>query len=236
MTYLTNTDARFCFNLAVSPGQEICGTVADYADYALEQPSTRVVSLFLEAVRDVPRFVAMLHKAQERNIPVIITKVGRTEKSAQFAASHSGALAGSDTAFQAVCERYGVIRTATVDEMMSTALLFVSGRQVAAGGLATISDSGGLREQLIDLTEENGVPFGQISADTTKKLRETLEHGLEPDNPLDAMGSFNADLEAVWGNCLQALADDPDTALIGIEFEFRDRFSHYPELFNVAHN
>src|SRR4029453_4266110 len=85
---------RFRFSLAVSAGQELTTTVADYLDFALDMPSTRVVGLFLETVRDPVGFVAALEKARQRDIPIVVLKVGRTAESAALALSHSGALAG----------------------------------------------------------------------------------------------------------------------------------------------
>ena len=234
MTYLANNDARYTYNLVVSPGQEIHGTVADYMAYALQQATTRVIALFIEAVRDVNGFIRALKEAHERDIPVVIAKVGRTEKSARFAASHSGAVAGNDEAFQAVCERYGVIRVRDIDELAATALVLSQARRPTQGGLASLFDSGGLREQFIDLADELNVPFAQISQMTRQRLANSLEFGLEPDNPVDAMGALNADLKTTFNSCLRALHDDPDSAIVTLEFEFRDQFCHYPILFEVA--
>ena len=70
------------FNLAISSGQEITCTVADYMDYALDLPSTRVISIFLEAVRHPAQFIKVLEKANQKQIPVIVLKAGRTEEAA----------------------------------------------------------------------------------------------------------------------------------------------------------
>jgi acyl-CoA synthetase (NDP forming) len=94
MTYLANNDARFCFNYVIASAQETNATVGDYMDYLLQQESTRVIAIILETVRDVPTFVAALDQARARSIPVVITRLGRTEKSAQLALSHSGAIVG----------------------------------------------------------------------------------------------------------------------------------------------
>ena len=101
--------SRYRFNLAVSPGQEIGATIADYMDYALELPSTRSIALFVEAVRDVPAFIAALEKASVQDVAVVAVKVGRTEKSAAAAKTHSSALVGNHHAFEALLERYVAI-------------------------------------------------------------------------------------------------------------------------------
>ena len=234
MTYLANNDPRFTYNLAVSSGQEINGTFVDYMDYALQQPSTRVVALFIEAVRDPEGFKRVLSAANGKNIPVVVAKVGRTEKSAQFAKSHSGALAGNDQAFQAVCDHYGAIRARDLDELVNTAYLLARVGALPNGGLASVTDSGGLREQLIDLAEEIGVPFAAISTATKDRLTTHLEYGLDADNPLDAMGALNADVGSIFESSLTALLDDPETAMLSFEFEFRDDLCHYPVLVDVV--
>ena len=234
MTYLANNDARFCFNYVIGSGQETNASVGDYMDYLLDQESTRVLAIMLETVRDVPAFVDALHKAHGKSIPVVITRLGRTEKSAQFAMSHSGAIAGDHEAFIALCERHGAILCNDADEMIVTAMLFATGLRVNGGGLASMLDSGGMREQMIDLAEDYGIPFARISPVTTQVLREHLEAGLEAVNPMDGMGALGKNTFETYLACGKALLDDAETGLMSFEFEFRDDFCHYPELFDVT--
>jgi acetate---CoA ligase (ADP-forming) len=234
MTYLANNDERFRFNYVVASGQEINASVGDYLDYLLDQASTRVIAVLLETVRDVPAFVAALRKARAQSVPVLITRLGCTEKSAQLAMSHSGAIVGNHQALVAVCERHGAMLCRDADEMMLSALLFASGRRAAAGGLASMLDSGGMREQMVDLAEHYGIPFAQISPRTTAVLQANLEAGLEPVNPMDGMGALGKRSAQTFLECGKALLDDADSALLSFEFEFRDDFSHYPELLDVT--
>ena len=233
MTYLANNDARFCYNYVISGGQETHGTVADYMDYLLEQQSTKVVALFLESVRDVPGFIDALKKAREKNIPVVITKLGRTEKSAELAVSHSGAIAGNHEAFIALCHRFGAVLANDMDELITTAMLFASCQPLLSDGIASLLDSGGMREQMIDLADDYGLHFANISEQTRSVMRQHLEHGLVADNPLDAMGALGRNTRQTYHACGRALLDDPDTGLLTYEFEFRDGFTHYPEMFEV---
>lgn len=212
LTALLWNDQKLRFNLAISPGQELVTTTSDYMDYALEQPSTRVIALFIESVRSPAKFIAALRRAAELDVPVVALKAGRSSHAAELALSHSGAIAGDDAAYQALFERYGVLSTKSLDELAATALLLSDPRRPAAGGLATIHDSGGERELLIDLAADVGVPFAQISDDTTTKLTEWLDHGLEPINPLDAWGT-GSEYQSIFEHCWQALVDDDDTAL-----------------------
>jgi acyl-CoA synthetase (NDP forming) len=221
---LCHTDRRFRYSLAVSAGQELTTTVADYLDFALDMPSTRVVGLFLETVRDPAGFVAALEKAKARDIPVVVVKVGRTAESAALALSHSGALAGNHAAYQAVFDRYGVIEVDDLDAFANCLLLFADARRAGRGGLATMHDSGGLRELAIDLAGAQGVPYARVGEPTKQKLAARLEYGLEPTNPLDAWGT-GRDYENIFADCLQALVDDPETAIAVLCAETRSGFT-----------
>ena len=97
-----HNDRRLGFNLVVSTGMEIVTSVADYMEWALLQPETRVVGLFIETIRNAAGFIAALETARNREIPVVVLKVGRTLKSAQMALSHTGAIAGNDAVYEAV--------------------------------------------------------------------------------------------------------------------------------------
>ena len=96
MAGITDCEERIDFNLSVSTGQELSVRMDQYMDWALEQESTRVIGLFMETARSPAGMIAAFKKANEKNIPVVVLKVGRTELSASLAVSHSGAIAGSD--------------------------------------------------------------------------------------------------------------------------------------------
>lgn len=215
---LADSAGRYGFNLLTAQGQEISGTAADYMDFALEQPTTRVIALFLEAVRDPARFVAALEKARACGIPVVVTKVGRTEASARLAVTHSGALAGNDTAFEAICDRYGVLRTDDLDSLMAACQILSLDKKIGTGKLAALLDSGGLRELMIDLAEETGVEFAELTPPTVESLRKRLYFGLEAVNPLDAAGLYNEDLGEVIGSCLDILSGDPNVGIVAHEY------------------
>ena len=233
MTYLANNDARFCYNYVISSGQETNATVADYMDYLLEQASTKAIVLFLESVRDVDGFVQALKKAQQKNIAIVITKLGRTEKSAELAISHSGAIAGNHDAFAALCKRYGVILANDIDELITTAMLIATCKRVETAGISSMLDSGGMRELMIDLAEDYGLTFADVSEATKSTMHDYLEHGLVAENPLDAMGALGRNTEQTYLECGKALLDDSKTGLLTHEFEFRDGFTHYPQMFDV---
>jgi acyl-CoA synthetase (NDP forming) len=215
---LLHNDRGLRFNLVVSAGMELVTTAADYLDHALELPSTRVVALFLETVRDPAAFRAALAKAASRGIPVVALKVGRGAAAGELVAAHSGALAGADGAYQALFDAYGVARVRSLDELADTCELLAAGRRAFPGGLAAIHDSGGERVHLLDLAEELEVPLARISEATRSRLAAVLEPGLPATNPLDAWGTGN-DADAIFAACVRALLDDPDTGALALALD-----------------
>ncbi|MEZ5832717.1 MAG: acetate--CoA ligase family protein [Dongiaceae bacterium] len=220
---ICHNDKRMGWALAVSAGQELTTTIADYLDFALEMPETRCIGLFLETVRDPGGFVAGLEKACERDIPVIALKVGKTAASAAKAVSHSGAIAGNHAAYAALFDRHNVIEVETLDDFANALRLYSGPRRLAPGEIATMHDSGGLLELTIDLAERRGVSFAAISDDTKRKLAARLDAGLEPTNPLDAWGT-GKDYEAAMGDMMTALTEDPATACGVFCVETRDGY------------
>jgi acyl-CoA synthetase (NDP forming) len=201
------------FNLAVSTGLELTTTMADYLGHALDRPTTGVVALFLETVRDPATFRSALAAAAERDVPVVALKVGREEVTRELVEAHSGALAGEDAAYEALFEAHGVVRVETLDEMADTLELFAAGRRAGPGGLASIHDSGGERAHLVDVAARVGIPFADISDETRKRLASRLDPGLPAVNPLDAWGT-GRDYEAIFADCMRALLDDADAAAL----------------------
>jgi len=210
---LAANDPRVAYSLFVSPGQELVVTAADFMHYMLEDEETRTIALFLETVRDPQSFSAALEKAIARDVPVVAIKIGKTAETTRLAISHSGAITGNDAAYEALFEKYGVLRARTVDELMATATLMSSKKRVkGGGGVAAVLDSGGARGLFIDLAAELGVPIARINAATEQRLRNRLEFGLDPVNPVDAWGT-GQDAQGVFRDCLQAVVDDPAAAI-----------------------
>jgi acyl-CoA synthetase (NDP forming) len=229
-TALLHNRRRVRFNLAVSTGQELVTTMADYLAYAVARPSTRVIALFLETVRDPARFLAALRMAHERDIAVIALTVGRHVESKALVTAHSGALAGDEGAFEAVCDAYGVHRVRTLDELLDTVELFASERRAANGGLAALHDSGGERAHLLDLAIDAGVPLASLGERTRTTLASVLEPGLPPTNPLDAWGT-SRDYQQTFVACGNALLNDPDTAGLAFCADFADIDNdEYPQI------
>ena len=211
MGALAHNDRRLRFSQLVSTGSETVLTAADYLIWMLNQPETRTVGLFLEAVRNPDAFMAAMEAAARRDIPVVILKVGRSETAARMAVSHTGALVGNDDVFRALVQRFGGHMAGTVDEFAAMLQLFAQGRRWQGSGIVSIHDSGGERELLADLANDLGVPFAKLSEATCRRIDEVTEPGIEPDNPLDAW-STGRNAEQAFADAMTAMMADPAAA------------------------
>ncbi len=211
-TALVDAEARIDYGLAVSSGQELTTTLADYMDFALETPETRVIGLFMETARDPAGFEAALAKANARGVPVVALKVGRTAASVRLAESHSGAIAGDHAAYSALFRRYGVAEVRAIDELAAALMVLGHARDIGPGGLATTHDSGGERGLMVDLADDHRVSFARLSPETERAMAAVLDHGLEPVNPLDHWGS-GRNYPADFRDSFRLMMDDPGTAL-----------------------
>jgi acetate---CoA ligase (ADP-forming) len=214
----------FGFTVAVSSGQELVTTAADYARYALQLPETRVLALVLEAIRDGPGVRAVLAGALAADVPVVLLSVGASEAGKALVSAHSGALAAADGAWEALAAAYGLHRVRDLAELADTLELFASGRRAAPGtGIATVHDSGLERAHAADLAAEAGVRFAPLSPATERRLAAVLDPGLAPVNPLDVWGT-GRDTEPLFTECLSALAADPGVAAVALAVDLVPEF------------
>jgi acetate---CoA ligase (ADP-forming) len=212
---LLHTRRGVRFNLVVSAGTEFSVTMDGYLDYALDLPSTRAIGLFMETSRNPAGLLRALRRAAERDVPVVCLKVGRDVRSRRFVATHTGAMAGQDAAYDAVFDAHGVLRVADLDEMMDTLELLTAARRPGPGGLAAVTDSGGERALLADAAADIGVPFARVGDETLGRLRGMLPPALVPDNPLDAWDALEG-AEQVFTDSLITLHDDAGVAAVAL--------------------
>jgi acyl-CoA synthetase (NDP forming) len=200
------------YNYLISAGNEMVTTLTDYMLFALSDPGTKVVGMFAETVRDPDNFCQALEVAANQDVPVVALKVGRSNRGAQLAQAHSGALAGEDATYDALFKYYGVQRVRSLDEMMDTLELFDAGYRPKNFSLSAVLDSGGERSMLVDLAEDQVIEFTELDPQTINELEEILEPGPKAENPLDAYGSDKY-LEETFTSAIKILDADPNTGL-----------------------
>ncbi len=176
-------------SLYVTTGNEALLTSEDCLEHMIESGTTRVVIGFMEGFRDVSRMRRLALDAAAKRIPIILIKVGRSEKGIQAARSHTGALAGDAGVMEGFFRQYGIIHVETIEELVETAGIFSRcglprGPRV---GIATFS--GGLAGLYADLCGRLGIDLADLSRASVSALKALLPDFAQPANPLDVTGS-----------------------------------------------
>jgi acyl-CoA synthetase (NDP forming) len=206
-------------SLLTSMGNEAVITTADVVEHLIADDDCQVIGLFLESVRDAPRFVELAAAAMAAGKPIVALKVGRTEAGQRTALAHTGALAGDDAVVDAAFRQYGVIRVRSLEELLVTCGLMGSGQVPRGRRVGVVTASGGACDIIADRSTDEGVEIVEFADATTAALREVLPPFAAAQNPLDVTGVILADrgsAQSTLGDvALNAVVDDP-----GVDFVF----------------
>jgi acyl-CoA synthetase (NDP forming) len=176
-------------SLYVTTGNEAVLTVEDYMEYLVSDKQTRVITGFIEGFRNIPKLKKVAIEAAKKKIPIIVIKVGRSDKAVRAASSHTGALAGNDDVLDGFFRQYGIIRVDSIEDMVETARIFSRLSLPRGNGLGICTLSGGLCGLYADLCEIYGISLPALDDTTITRLAEVLPDFAQPDNPLDVTGS-----------------------------------------------
>lgn len=200
----------------VAMGNEAMVDLADVLRFLVKDPSTQVIAVFAESIRNPAAFLEAAAEALAARKPIVMLKVGVGELTASVAQAHTGALVGDDKAFQAMCDAYNIVRVTSMEDLVITAdLLATAGPVDPDKGLGFISISGGACELVADRGEEVGIPFPQFRAETLAKLSEVLADFGAAHNPLDITGQAMA-VPSMFHDTLRILGESGDFAFIGV--------------------
>lgn len=169
----------------ISTGNEADVTLADCLEYMIEDENTHVIALFLESVRDVPRFQVACARALELDKPIVAIKVGRSVAGQRAAASHTASIAGWSAAYDAFFAKYAIIPCADLSE--STALLGVltTCPDLKGNRVAVLTPSGGAGAMISDAMERHGFDLPLLSEAVQGKIRPSIESYATAQNPVD---------------------------------------------------
>ena len=174
----------------VSMGNGVILDAADYMDYFLHDPQTRVIALFLEGIRDGRKFFTTL-RAASREKPVLVWKVGETEDSARAAASHSGSAPGSQAVYESLLRQCGALRADSTQEMIDTAKALLLIPPLSGPRLGLYSISGGRATQMANYFAKSGFRVPQLSEASQATLNTRYSSPLiNYHNPIEST-SFN---------------------------------------------
>jgi len=194
------------FSKVVSLGNKTNLTEIDFIQEAADDPYTKVILCYIEDVADGPKFLDVVGQATRKK-PVIIYKSGASQAGAQAASSHTGALAGSDLAYDIAFQQCGVIRARSITELFELAITFANSPVPQGPKVAVVTNSGGPGIITTDNIELRGLTMSRF----TKETLDILRAGLPPEagiyNPVDVLGDALADR---YSFALETVCKDPN--------------------------
>ncbi|MHB9286227.1 acetate--CoA ligase family protein [Halobacteriales archaeon Cl-PHB] len=202
-------DRDLGFKDVVSLGNK---AVLDESDFVREwgdDPETDVVLGYLEDVSEGRRFVEVAAEVSQ-DTPVVVTKSGRTEAGASAAASHTGAIAGSEAAYDAAFERAGVLRANSTQELFDAAAILAGQPVPETESVAIISNAGGPGVMTTDAVGDSSLTLASFADETKERLVEKLPDGANVYNPVDVIGDANVDR---FERALEIVLEDPNVGM-----------------------
>lgn len=171
----------------VSTSNEADLELADFIDFLADDSATRVIALYVEAIRNPARFRAAVLKARAAGKPVVAFKIGRSEAGAKAAVSHTGALAGSDRMYDALFGQLGVIRARTFDDLLDIPAALSVGRKLSGRRVAILTSTGGAGTIVSDSLGVTGFATPAPDTETAAQLRalQSGSHAALDRNPID---------------------------------------------------
>jgi len=201
---------RVGFSHMVSLGERIDVDFGDLLDHLASDAHTRSILLYIESIESPRKFMSAARSAA-RNKPVIVVKAGRAGRGLQAAASHTGALAGSDVVIDAAIRRAGMLRVDTLQDLFMAAETLAHFRGNPQRGLTIMTNGGGAGVMAADAAALAGVDLSTLSKALCSKLDAALPPTWSHGNPIDIIG--DAPVERYTAT-LRALLDDPDAGTV----------------------
>jgi acetate---CoA ligase (ADP-forming) len=182
---------RFGISLSVSAGNEAVTRTVDYIEWLIDDPNTKVIATFTESVREPERYVAALDRAADAGKPVVVLKVGRTERTQRAITSHTGGLAGSSRVFSEVLRAHRAIEVEDLDEMTEVLAVCQGARWPRGRGISVITGSGGLAEMILDNATAIGLDLPPLTPAERTEAERVIGRITGDGNPFDAWGNGN---------------------------------------------
>ncbi|WP_347488151.1 acetate--CoA ligase alpha subunit [Desulfoscipio sp. XC116] len=201
-----SASAGLGFSKVVSLGNKADLSEIEFIEDAAADPHTKVILCYIEDIVDGPRFLDVASRAA-RQKPVIVIKSGTSQAGAQAASSHTGALAGSDLAYDVAFRQCGIIRARTMTELFDLAVAFAKAPVPKGNRVAIVTNSGGPGIIATDNVESRGLQMARFDKATIEEMRANLPAEANIYNPVDVLGDAKADR---YRFALQKVCADPN--------------------------
>ena len=196
-------EQAYGFSCNISLGNKADLGVVDFIEYLAKDDQTKVILCYLESIKDGDRFLDIVSKATRKK-PIVILKSGVSAAGARAASSHTGALAGSDIAYDLAFEKCGVIRAKTIEELFDYGETFIYQPIPKENSFAIVTNAGGPGIVATDAFEKENLKLAQFSEPMLHKLRENLPSEAAIFNPVDIVGDagperYDFTLKTIFG-------------------------------------
>jgi acetyltransferase len=198
------------FSAAVSLGDKIDVDFSDLLDFFALYLATRAILLYIESINNACKFMSAA-RAAARIKPVVVVKSGRHAQGAKAAQTHTGALAGADSVYDAAFRRAGLLRVLDLDELFAAAETLGWTQPFPGKRLAILTNGGGIGVLAVDRLADLGGSLAGISPEIVNKLDAALPPIWSRANPVDIAGDADA---ARYSAALEALLEDPQNDAI----------------------
>ena len=171
----------------VSTSNEADLGLADFVDYLIDDPSTKVIVLYIESIRHPEKFRAAALRAKHAGKPIVVYKVGKSEAGIRAAISHTGALAGTDKMYDALFKQTGIIRANRFSDFLDIPAALSSGRVLKGKRVAILTSTGGAGTLVADSLGEWGFETPAPDEETAERLRalQPGDQAVLDRNPID---------------------------------------------------
>lgn len=206
------------FSYVISCGNSKIVEVVDYIDFLVDDENTKVIASYIEGISNPEKFVNVLKKAALKKKPVILLKIGRSAEGSKAAASHTGSLSGSDQAFDAIFDKFGVIRVDDLEDLASVSNMFATLKSLPeSNSVISVSGSGGETGVACDVGHLYNINYPEPSQETVEELKKLLPDYATINNPLDTTATICYDADE-FADAIEIIANDQnfDMIIVGI--------------------
>lgn len=194
------------FSAFISSGNKADVDDADMITYFANDPRTKCIAAYMESTRKGKELFKALSKATLKK-PIVILKAGRSERGAKAASSHTGALAGSDAAFDAVFKQTGVYRAKTMSELFDAAEALANQPPLTGEGVAIVTNAGGMGVIATDYANDLGLALANLSEQALEEIAKVVPPTWSLGNPIDIIGDADT---ARYANVLKIVGNAPE--------------------------
>lgn len=182
------------FSKFLSVGNHAGANEADLLEYLADDPQTKVILLYIEQLSELTDILRVAQKIRRTRHPkpIIALKSGQTQRGAQAASSHTGALASNDAVYDALFRQAGILRAETVEDLFLFAECFVYNKLLKKDRVAIVTNAGGLGVLTTDALEREELQLAELSPTTTRALQKVLPPAASVHNPIDILGDAQA--------------------------------------------